>query len=235
MCDQDRDSSSAHARPAATPSSGPTIVADRAARHTGKLIALEGGDGSGKSTHARLLQQWLADRGFVVCSTFEPGDTPLGQTIRRLVLHGELPICPRAETLLYAADKAQHMEDVIVPALRAGQVVICDRYVDSAIAYQGAGRDIGADQVAQVNWWAVGDLRPDLTIVLDVPVDQGVGQMAELDRIESAGADFHRRVRQFFLDLAAADPQRYLVVDRRAGVDQVSAQITARVTQLLQE
>ncbi len=166
--------------------------------------------------------------------TFEPGDTAAGQQIRRLVLDPATGhLAARAEALLYAADKAQHVDVVVQPALAAGAVVVCDRYVDSMIAYQGAGRVLSPAEVEEVARWATEDLRPDLTVVLDVAPDQAVGVIAEKDRLEAAGDVFHRRVRQHFLALAEREPERYLVVDARRPREDIADDIQRRVEELL--
>ena len=186
-------------------------------RHTGLFVAFEGGDGAGKSTQVRLLVDALRRAGRDVVETREPGGTPLGMQLRRLVLHGD-HVSPRAEALLYATDKAQHVDTVVRPALAEGRVVVTDRYVDSAVAYQGAGRALGADEVARLQYWAVDDLRPDLTVLLDVTADTGRARRGDVhDRLEAEDDAFHEAVRGHFLTLAAADPDRYLVLD--AGGD----------------
>jgi dTMP kinase len=200
----------------------------------GLFIALEGGEGAGKSTQAALLVEWLKEQGQQVLLTREPGATDLGKTLRQIVLDpatGE--ISHRAEALLYAADKAEHVDSVIKPALQAGAVVITDRYVDSALAYQGSGRDLDTSDVERVNRWATGDLRPNLTILLDLPPKSGLGRFEERDRIEAQSAEFHQRVRTAFLELAAAEPQHYLVVDATSDRQQIAAQIQARLAPML--
>jgi dTMP kinase len=201
----------------------------------GRLIVLEGGDGAGKSTQAELLVAWLRQRGRPVTTTFQPGGTALGQRLRQILLDpavGDLD--PAAEALLYVADKAQHLAEVVRPALARGEVVVSDRYVDSLLAYQGAGRDLDPAALAQLaDQWGVGGLRPDLTILLDVEVGQGLGTIAAPDRLERAGDDFHQRVRDGFRQLAAADPDRYLVVDGRAPVAAVAQAVRQRVAALL--
>ena len=200
----------------------------------GLFVVLEGGDGAGKTTQLRRLATWVAEAGREVVVTYEPGDTHLGATIRTLVLdHASGDVSPRAEALLYAADKAQHVYEVVRPALAAGKVVVCDRYVDSMIAYQAAGRSLDADEIRSLAEWATHGLTPDITVVLDVPVERAVGEKADLDRMESAGAEFHARVRAHFLDLAAQDPSRYLVVPGRHDRDAIEAAIRARVEPLL--
>jgi dTMP kinase len=197
----------------------------------GTFIVFEGGDGVGKSTQARLLADWFAASGREVVRTFEPGDTGLGNELRQLLLSpgtGELP--PRAEALLYAADKAIHVAEVIRPALRREAVVICDRYVDSMIAYQGAGRVLDFAEVERLAAWATDGLRPDLTVLLDLDPAQAMDQIAEKDRLEAAGTDFHTRVREHFLALAARDPDRYLVIPARLPIEEIAARITERLS-----
>jgi len=195
----------------------------------GLFVAFEGGDGAGKSTQVRLLAQALTDAGREVVVTRQPGGTPLGSAIRDLVLHGG-HVSPRAEALLYAADKAHHVDELIRPTLERGVDVLTDRYTDSSIAYQGAGRDLGPQEIHELLVWAVAGLFPDLTIVVDVPAAVGRARRGSVhDRIESEGDDFHERVRQHFLDLAAAAPQRYLVLDGTADPADLHAQVVARL------
>lgn len=210
--------------------------AERAAGPRGVFIVFEGGDGVGKSTQSRLLAEWVRGRGREVVLTFEPGDTAAGAKMRGIVLSPETgDLAPWAEALLYAADKAHHVYEVIRPALRRGAVVISDRYVDSMLAYQGAGRVLDLGQVEQVARWATGGLRPDLTVLLDLDPEQGVGGIAEKDRLEGAGSDFHARVRAFFLDLAAQDPGHYLVLAARGSVESIAEAVRVRVASLLSE
>jgi dTMP kinase len=202
----------------------------------GLFVVLEGGDGAGKSTQLARLATWLTEAGHEVVVTYEPGDTALGATLRRLVLdHASGDVSPRAEAMLYAADKAQHVYELVRPALEAGKVVVCDRYVDSMIAYQGAGRVLDVDEIRHLTDWATNGLLPDLTVVLDVPVENALGEKVDLDRLESAGTEFHERVREHFLDLAAQDPARYLVLPGREDRDTIEAAIRVRVTTLLGE
>ena len=184
---------------------------------TGVFIALEGGEGGGKSTQSALLCEWLAGRGFTVLPTREPGGTEVGARLRSIVLDpatGDLS--PRTEALVYAADKAEHVDAVVAPALARGEVVVTDRYVDSTLAYQGAGRDIDAAELEHVARWATADLRPHLTVVLDVDPSVGLARAGSPDRIEAEPLEFHQRVREHFLALAAADPDHYLVLDADA-------------------
>ncbi len=203
----------------------------------GVLIAFEGGEGAGKSTQVRRLQEWLTSEGLVSRATFEPGATPSGAGIRSIVLdRAHTGIAPRSEALLYAADRAQHVHDVLRPALDAGEVVITDRFVDSSLAYQGAGRTIPLEDVRMLSRWATGGLEPDLTVLLDLPPETGLARArgrAVADRLESESLDFHLRVRQTFRELAEARPDRYLVVDARQEPEVIAAAIRIRVADLL--
>lgn len=200
---------------------------------SGLFVVFEGGDGAGKSTQASLLCARLRLAGVDNLHTRQPGGTAIGDALRELVLDKSNDVDAHAEALIYAADKAQHVREVIRPALSAGQVVVSDRYVDSMIAYQGAGRSLDIDEVSKVAWWAVGGLRPDLTILLDVEPAEGVAGKVGKDRLESAGLDFHRRVRQHFLDLAATRPDNYLVLDGRWPIAQIADAVENAVAELL--
>lgn len=201
---------------------------------TGLFVCFEGGEGSGKSTQSRLLRDHLEKQGHEVVLTFEPGDTPVGAELRRIVLSPETgALSDRTEVLLYAADKAEHVDTVVLPALERGAVVVTDRYVDSTLAYQGAGRTLPVADVAHVARWATGDLRPHLTVVLDLEPAAGLGRFEGRDRIEGESLEFHQRVRQAFLDMAAEDPEHYLVLDARAAVEEIAAAIRERVEALL--
>ena len=199
----------------------------------GVFIAFEGGDGAGKSTQVRLLAERLRADGHDPVLTRQPGGTALGQRLRDLVLHGD-PMTPRAEALLFAADKAQHVEEVVRPALAAGRVVLTDRYTDSSVAYQGAGRDLGADEVHTLQMWAVGGLVPDLTVIVDITAEEGRRRRGEVhDRLESEADHFHEAVREHFHALAATAPDRYLVVDGAAEAELMAEHVWARVRALL--
>ncbi len=203
---------------------------------TGAFVAFEGGEGAGKSTQAHRLAEWLRSAGYRVLLTHEPGDTEVGAKLRKIVLDpatGE--ISHRTEALLYAADKAEHVDRVISPALARGEVVVTDRYVDSTLAYQGAGRALLDRDVERVARWATADLRPHLTVVLDLPPQQGLTRFAERDRIEAESVEFHERVREMFLQLASAHPEHYLVVDARKPVDEIARLIRQRVQPLLEQ
>jgi dTMP kinase len=203
----------------------------------GVLIAFEGGEGAGKSTQVRRLQEWLTSEGLVSRATFEPGATPSGAGIRGIVLdRAHTGIAARSEALLYAADRAQHVHDVLRPALDAGEVVITDRFVDSSLAYQGAGRTIPIDDVRMLSRWATEGLQPDLTVLLDLPPEVGLARArgrAVADRLESESLEFHQRVRQTFRALAEAQPDRYLVLDARRTPEELAAAIRVRVAELL--
>ncbi|MFT4215579.1 MAG: dTMP kinase [Micropruina sp.] len=201
---------------------------------TGRFVVFEGGDGVGKSTQCRLLAAWARTHGVPARLTFEPGDTATGRQIRQILLDpatGDLDA--RAEALLYAADKAHHLHEVVRPALARGELVVCDRYVDSMLAYQGAGRVLNLAEVSEIARWATVGLVPDLTVLLDLEPERAVGTIAEPDRLESAGADFHQRARALFLELAAQAPQRYLVLPARRPAKWIADQVQARVAAML--
>ena len=199
---------------------------------SGLFVCFEGGEGAGKSTQAQLLADTLTAREVVL--TREPGGTPTGQRIREILLDPDTgSLDHRAEALLYAADKSEHLRAVVLPALERGAVVISDRYVDSTLAYQGAGRDLDPKDLEWVVRWATNDLRPHLTVVLDVAPNEGLGRFEERDRIEAEGGAFHMRVRDGFLALAAKDPEHYLVLDGRRDRAELADEIRARVQDLL--
>ena len=199
--------------------------------HPGTFVALEGGEGAGKSTQLRLLQEWLTGLGHDVVLTREPGATAAGARIRTVLLDPATgALAPRAEAMLYAADRAQHVAQVVRPALERGAVVLTDRYVDSSLAYQGAGRELAVDEVARLSHWATDGLRPDLVVVLDVDPVVGLARAGDSpDRIEAESLAFHRRVRDEFLHLAEKDPERYLVVPADQPAEQVLAAVQARL------
>lgn len=204
----------------------------------GVFIVFEGGDGAGKSTQVRLLAEYLRAAGQSVCVTREPGGTELGAAIRQLLLHGG-EMHSRAEALLYAADRAHHVATLVRPALTRGEIVVQDRYIDSSVAYQGAGRVLGAEEVAKLSDWATAGLMPDLTILLDVAGELGARRRTQetgvADRIERESAAFHEQVRQGFLARAQAHPERYFVLDAAESIDVLHQRIIARVHQLLDE
>ena len=200
-------------------------------------ITLEGGDGAGKTTQAALLQEWLVAAGHTVVRTREPGGTEVGLLLREIVLHHRGEVIDRTEALLYAADRAQHVATVVRPALERGEIVIQDRYLDSSVAYQGAGRVLGREEVRNLSLWAAEGLLPDLTVLLDLDPDAARSRLdaddKPFDRLESERHDFHRRVRAEFLVLAEAEPERFLVLDASRPVDELAAAVRERVTALL--
>ena len=199
----------------------------------GIFIAFEGGEGTGKSTQSKLLAQWLEKEGETVLLSREPGGTELGKDLRKILLgHETGDISPRAEALLYAADRAHHVYSIIRPALNRGEVVISDRYFDSSAAYQGAGRVLNPTEVARISRWATESLYPTLTILIDVPAEIGLSRLQSRDRLEAESNDFHERVRQEYLQIAMMDPERYFVVDGTRSVEEIHTQITARVAEL---
>lgn len=204
----------------------------------GLFIAFEGGDGAGKSTQAALLAEALESRGLTVLRTREPGGTPIGEKLRSLVLdHGHGHIDAHTEALIFAASRAAHASQVIRPALERGEVVLTDRYIDSSVAYQGAGRELGTNVVRSLNEWATSGLQPDLTVLLDVDPAVGrrrrtAGDAAE-DRLESEADEFHTTIRDAFLELAASRPATYLVLPAHLPVHDIAAQILARLESLL--
>ncbi|WP_427173589.1 dTMP kinase [Arthrobacter sp. 92] len=207
-------------------------------QHRGLFIAFEGGDGAGKSTQAAELAGVLESRGLLVRRTREPGGTPIGEKLRSLVLdHGHGHIDARTEALIFAASRAAHANQVIRPALERGEIVLTDRYIDSSVAYQGAGRKLGTGAVRDLNDWATAGLQPDLTVLLDVDPAEGrlrrtAGDAAE-DRLESEADEFHARIRAAFLDLAADRPENYLVLPAHLPVTELAKEILNRVDALM--
>lgn len=198
------------------------------------FIAFEGGEGAGKSTQSAALADHLAARGHAVTRTREPGGTPAAEAIRAVLLD---PIYTglddRAEALLFAAARGEHAARVIRPALERGEIVVCDRFMDSSIAYQGIGRDLGVDRVADLSLWATGGLRPNLSVLLDVDPALGLARVQGPDRLESEPLEWHRRVREGFLQLADADPDHYLVLDGSRPAEDLAIEISAVVDELV--
>ncbi|GAA4198150.1 dTMP kinase [Microbacterium oryzae] len=203
----------------------------------GLWVTFEGGDGVGKTTQAALLQQWLEQSGRAVVRTREPGGSEVGQLIRDIVLHHRGDIAPRAEALLYAADRAHHVQTVVRPALARGDVVIQDRYLDSSVAYQGAGRVLDAAEVRGLSLWAAEGALPDVTVLLDLEPRAARARLdaadKPFDRLEAEKEDFHRRVREAFLALAAAEPARFFVVDASRSAEDLAQAIRSRVAERL--
>ena len=192
----------------------------------GVFITFEGGDGSGKSTQIQSVRDWFESRGHEVIVTREPGGTELGTEIRRLVQNGPEDVDARTEALLYAADRAYHVATVIAPALERGAVVLGDRYIDSSLAYQGAARSLGVDEIASLSAWATRGLYPSLTFLLDLPPEVGARRRTDApDRMERESMDFHERVRHEYLRLADAEPDRIVVIDAVGTVDEVFSEI----------
>jgi dTMP kinase len=199
----------------------------------GVFIAFEGGEGTGKSTQSKLLKKWLEGEGEEVVLSREPGGTDLGQGLRKILLgHETGAISPRAEALLYAADRAHHVFSTIRPALDRGDVVITDRYFDSSIAYQGAGRVLQPNEVARISRWATESLFPTLTIIIDQPAEIGLARLKSRDRLEAEPLAFHERVRNEFLQIASMDPERYLIVDGTQSIDDIHEEIISRVGEI---
>lgn len=188
------------------------------------FITLEGGEGVGKTTQQALLVERLRQEGYACLCTREPGGTALGKTLRELLLHGD-PFSPLAELLLYAADRAEHVSKVIAPALAAGQVVVCDRFTDSTLAYQGYGRGLDLEKIRQLNGLATGGLQPHLTLWLDLPPEVGLARVGLADRLEQEHLEFHRRVYQGFQALAAAEPQRIVRISAQGSPAEVAARL----------
>ncbi|MEU8118260.1 dTMP kinase [Spirillospora sp. NPDC049024] len=204
-------------------------------RNRGVFVAFEGGEGAGKTTQARLAAIWLRDHGYDVVTTHEPGATKIGMRLRAMLLDRDTTgLSDRAETLLYAADRADHVANVIRPAVERGAIVVSDRYVDSSLAYQGFGRQLPVEDIARVNAWATGGLVPDLTVLLEIPPQAGLGRLsAPADRMESESQEFHERVRAGFHALAEADPERYLILDASRPQGELSREIQYRIREIL--
>ena len=201
----------------------------------GLFIAFEGGEGAGKTTQARMTAIWLREQGYDVVATHEPGATKIGMRLRALLLDtAQGGMSAHTEALLYAADRAEHVAQVIDPALERGAVVITDRYIDSSLAYQGAGRGLPSEDIARLNSWATEGRAPDLTVLLDIDPEMGLRRRARsADRLEAEPVDFHRRVRAGFLDLAHAALDRYLVLDANLPFDEIGQRIKDRVREIL--
>jgi dTMP kinase len=201
----------------------------------GLFVAFEGGEGSGKTTQARLVAIWLRGLGYDVVTTHEPGATKIGMRLRALLLDtAHAGMSAHAEALMYAADRAEHVASVIKPALARGAIVITDRYLDSSLAYQGAGRSLPVAEIARVNEWATGGRKPDLTVLLDMDPVAGLSRRTRsADRLEAEPAEFHNRVRSGFLALARAEPGRYLVLDAARPPQEITREITTRIRELL--
>ena len=202
---------------------------------TGLFIAIEGGEGAGKSTHSKRLAEYLQSLGHEVVLTREPGGTPTAEKIRKILLDPEITDMPdHTEALLFAASRADHAANLIRPALERGSTVICDRYFDSSVAYQGYSRGLGADKVRELSLWATGNLIPDFTIYLDVPAEAGEQRMDGTDRMEIQSRDFHEAVHQAFREIAAASPYPNVVIDATAPKDDVAAAVRTAIDGVLE-
>lgn len=205
------------------------MIADVSARR-GLFITFEGGEGAGKTTQERLLYNALVELGYRVLSTREPGGTPAAEAIRTVLLSPEYDgLDARAEALLFAAARGEHAARVIGPALQRGDIVICDRYIDSSVAYQGHGRELGADWVRGLSLWATRDLLPDLTVLLDIDPSIGLSRLSNPDRLEAEPLSYHQHVRDAFRVIAADEPDRFLVLDATEPREQLAAHVLDRV------
>lgn len=204
----------------------------RVKQHKPLFVSFEGGDGTGKSTQIKLLARWLEESGAQVVVTNEPGGTRLGQVLRKEVMHGE-EVSAKTEALLYATDRAHHVDTVVKPSLAEGKWVITDRYLDSSVAYQGQGRGLEPQEIENLSLWATDGLLPDITFLLDIDPREGLKRVSaregELDRIEKASLDFHERARGMFLERAKKDPERWFVLDATKAVEEISLLVSERV------
>lgn len=198
------------------------------------LVTFEGGEGTGKSTQVERLAEWLRSKGRTVTIAIEPGTTQVGEAVREILLEtASDSIAPEAELALYLAARAELVAEIVRPALERGEIVLLDRYVDSSVAYQGYGRGLDPRRVRDLCDFATGGLAPDLTVLIDLPVDEGLGRQARPDRLERAGREFHERVRLGYQQLALNNPERFVVLDGRDTIDEIQAEIRDRVEPLL--
>lgn len=214
------------------------LAAALARRRVGLFITFEGGDGMGKTTQISRLAAALADRGLGedLVVTFEPGATNLGADLRRMIQHGPEDVDPRTEALLYAADRAYHVATVVKPALAAGKVVLQDRYIDSSVAYQGAARALGPEDIRELSMWGTEGLVPHVTVLLNMETETGLSRVGgEPDRLERAGLSFHRQVRQGFQEIAAQDPARFVMVDASGTEDEVAQELTNALAETIEK
>jgi dTMP kinase len=205
----------------------------------GKFITIEGTEGVGKTTNIAFIKQWLDDNGISFINTREPGGTPLAEEIRQVLLSNrDEKVCSKAELLMMFAGRAQHIDQVIEPQLAQGNCVLCDRFTDATYAYQGAGREMGDDLIQSLETMVQGDMRPDLTLILDVPVELGLeraGKRSEPDRFELEKTDFFNRVRHAYLSMAINNPQRYKIIDASQTLEHVQLQIADTLNSFLQK
>lgn len=199
----------------------------------GLFITFEGCDGCGKTTQIELLNKYLSDKGYKTLLTREPGAKGLGEKLREILLNYDGDVSPTCESFLFLADRAQHVDCIIKPALEDGKIILCDRHTDSTVAYQGYGRGLNLDRIHQLNTIATSGLKPDLTIVLDVDVETSMKRVGkEKDRMESAGIEFFKRVRQGFLEIAKNEPQRVKVINSSDTIENIHKQIVELVEKL---
>lgn len=202
----------------------------------GYFITFEGADGCGKTTQTKLVQEYLKAKGYEVIWTREPGSKGLGQNIRELLLHYDGEVAPRCEAFLFLADRSQHIEHLIKPAVKEGKIVICDRHTDSTIAYQGYGRGEDIEQLTYLNNLATNGMKPDLTLVFDVSTEtaqQRVGD--EKDRMESAGIEFHKKVRSGYIEIAQKDPKRVKIVNANNSIEEVFTETKKFIDELIKQ
>ena len=200
----------------------------------GLFITLEGADGCGKTTQLNLLKEYLTSRGYEIVVTREPGGKGLGEKLREILLNYDGEVSDRCEAFLYLADRAQNIDTIIKPAINSGKIVLCDRHTDSSVAYQGYGREQNIDNINMLNELAVNGVHPDLTIVFDIDTETSMARVgAEKDRLESAGIEFHKRVRNGYLEIAKKNPQRIKVVDASQTIEDVQRDVIKIVEELL--
>mgnify|MGYP004508631147 FL=1 len=200
----------------------------------GLFITLEGADGCGKTTQLNLLKEYLTSRGYEIVVTREPGGKGLGEKLREILLNYDGEVSDRCEAFLYLADRAQNIDTIIKPAINSGKIVLCDRHTDSSVAYQGYGREQNIDNINMLNELAVNGVHPDLTIVFDIDTETSMARVgAEKDRLESAGIEFHKRVRNGYLEIAKKNPQRIKVVDASQTIEDVQRDVIKIVEEVL--
>lgn len=200
----------------------------------GLFITLEGADGCGKTTQLNLLKEYLTSRGYEIVVTREPGGKGLGEKLREILLNYDGEVSDRCEAFLYLADRAQNIDTIIKPAINSGKIVLCDRHTDSSVAYQGYGREQNIDNINMLNELAVNGVHPDLTIVFDIDTETSMARVgAEKDRLESAGIEFHKRVRNGYLEIAKKNPQRIKVVDASQAIEDVQRDVIKIVEEVL--
>lgn len=200
----------------------------------GLFITLEGADGCGKTTQLNLLKEYLTSRGYEIVVTREPGGKGLGEKLREILLNYDGEVSDRCEAFLYLADRAQNIDTIIKPAINSGKIVLCDRHTDSSVAYQGYGREQNIDNINMLNELAVNGVHPDLTIVFDIDTETSMERVgAEKDRLESAGIEFHKRVRNGYLEIAKKNPQRIKVVDASQTIEDVQRDVIKIIEEVL--